>query len=87
MPRVWIPSLLRELTDGQETVTVPGTTVGDVIEQLERRHPGIKARLCDDNGLKPGIAVIVGTEVSVLGLRQSVGPETEVHFLPAISGG
>ena len=87
MPRVWVPALLRDLTAGREVVAVPGSRVGEVIDELERLHPGVRARLCDEHGLRPGIAVVVGTEVSRLGLRQPVGPDSEVHFLPAIAGG
>jgi molybdopterin synthase sulfur carrier subunit len=87
MPVVWVPSLLRDLTGGQEQVRVPGASVSEAIEELERRHPGIKARLCDDEGLQSGIAVIVGTEVSQLGLRHPLGPDSEVFFVPAIGGG
>jgi molybdopterin converting factor small subunit len=87
MAVVWIPSLLRDLTNGQETVTVSGTTVRQVLDTLEAAYPGTKARLCDENGLRRGIAVAVDTQISRLGLEQPVGEKSEVHFLPAISGG
>ena len=87
MPVVWIPPQMRDLTAGQDRVTVPGARVGEVIEALERRYPGLKARLCDGEALRPGLAVVVGTEVSRLGWRQPVGPDSEIHFLPAIAGG
>jgi molybdopterin synthase sulfur carrier subunit len=87
MPVVWIPSLLRDLTHGQQTVTVAGQTVRAVIEELEQLYPGIKARLCDENGLRPGIAVAVDSLHARLGLAQPVGAASEVHFLPAIAGG
>ncbi len=87
MPVVWIPSLLRSLTGGRETVTVPGDTVGQVIDELERLHPGMKARLCEGEGLRPGMAVAVDTQVARLGLRQPVAEKSEIHFLPAVSGG
>lgn len=87
MPSVWIPSLLRDLTSGQETVTVPGSTVRQVIDNLERLYPGIKGRLCNEHGLRPGVAVAVDTTVTRLGLSQPVGENSEVHFLPAVSGG
>jgi molybdopterin synthase sulfur carrier subunit len=87
MATVWIPSLLRDLTAGQETVTIPGATVGQVIDALDRAYPGVKGRLCDAGGLRPGIAVAVDTAVARLGLLQPVGPQSEVHFLPAIGGG
>jgi molybdopterin synthase sulfur carrier subunit len=87
MPTAWIPSLLRDLTGGRETMEVSGATVHEVIEALDRSYPGIKARLCDANGLRRGIAVAVGTQVARLGLDEPVASDSEVHFLPAISGG
>ncbi len=87
MPLVWIPAPLRPLTGGQEKVRVPGATVGAAIDELERLHPGIKARLCDAQGLRPGIAVAIDTDLAGRGLLQPVGDNSEVHFLPALSGG
>jgi molybdopterin synthase sulfur carrier subunit len=87
MATVWIPSQLRDLTGGQEKVTAPGARVGQVIDELERAFPGIKSRLCDEAGIRPGIAVIVDGEVARLGLLKPVAPASEVHFLPAIGGG
>jgi molybdopterin synthase sulfur carrier subunit len=87
MPIVWIPALLREVTGGQETVQVPGKTVAEVIDALEWLHPGVRERLCAGETLRPGMAVIVDTEVARLGLFQPVGEHSEVHFLPAIGGG
>jgi molybdopterin synthase sulfur carrier subunit len=84
---VWIPSPLRDFTGGRETVRVAGSTVRQVVEALDQLHPGIKARLCDANGLRPGVAVAVNTQIATLGLLQPVAPGAEVHFLPAISGG
>jgi molybdopterin converting factor small subunit len=87
MPVVWIPSLLRDLTGGRNTVRVAGTTVRQVIDELDRSYPGIKDRLCDEGSLRPGIAVAVDTQLVRLGLAHPVPPDAEVHFLPAISGG
>jgi molybdopterin synthase sulfur carrier subunit len=87
MPTVWIPPLLRDLTGGQETVTVPGANVLQVIEALDRLYPGVKDRLCEGNGLHSGIAVVVDTQLAPLGLLQPVAEQSEVHFLPAIGGG
>lgn len=87
MAVVWIPPLLRDLTAGQETVTVEGATVRQIIDALDRLYPGMKARLCDEQGLRPGVAVAVDTQVARLGLLQPVAEKSEVHFLPAIAGG
>jgi molybdopterin converting factor small subunit len=87
MANVWIPALMRDLTGGREVLQVPGNTVAALIEHLDRTHPGIRLKLCDGNALRPGIAVAVDTQISRLGLLQPVGDNSEVHFLPAVSGG
>lgn len=87
MPVVWIPSLLRSFTDGEERLTVAGSTVGGIIEELAHRFPEIKSRLCQGSELRPGIAVAVDGAVARLGMREPVAENSEVHFLPAIGGG
>jgi len=84
---VWIPVPLRDLTGGQEVVVVTGSTIRQVLEALDRQYPGIEGRLSDGAALRPGVAVAVNTQVATLGLIQPVPPGSEVHFLPAISGG
>lgn len=87
MPVVWIPSLLRSATGGEERVTVTGATVAEVVEQLELRFPGIKSRLCEGNELRRGLTVSVDTQLARLGLGQPVSETSEIHFIPAIGGG
>ena len=80
---------MQVLTGGQKIVQVAGASVRQVINNLEKDYPGIKARLCEEDGmdLLPGIAVIVDGETSQLGLLERVGEDSEVHFLPALGGG
>jgi molybdopterin synthase sulfur carrier subunit len=87
MPTVWIPPLLRELTGGQETVAVPGATVRQVIEHMEETYPGIRARLCEGDRLRPSLSVIVDGQVSRRGLGQPLDETSEVHFVPVVGGG
>ena len=87
MPVVGIPALLRDLTGGQKTLSVEGDTVRQVIENLEKHFPGIRARLCDGDRLRPSIAVVVDGQTSTLKLRQQVQEASEVHFVISISGG
>ena len=87
MPRVFIPPLLRPLTDGQETIDVTGQSIAEVIDALDRQFPGVRDRLVAGDRLKPGLSVGIGTRVSSRGLSSKVGPDDEVHFLPAIGGG
>ena len=87
MPVIWVPSLMRALTGGKEQVQVEGITIREIVESLEVAYPGFKARVCDDDRIRPGLAVSVDGVVTTEGLRQKVEPETEVHFVAAISGG
>lgn len=87
MAVVFIPALLQELTAGQSRVNVPGETVREVIDQLERQYPGLRARLYDGDRLRSNIVVVVDGEISRLRLRHRLVETSEVHFLPALSGG
>ena len=87
MPTVAIPSLLRNLTHGKESITVPGTTIREVIDNLEDCCPGMKARLCEEDRIKPGIAIYVNGLLTRGSLLERVDADAEIHFLPAIGGG
>ena len=87
MPTVYIPPQLRKLTDGAQTVEVTGQTLRQVVDALEELYPGIRDRLHDGENFRPGLAAAVDSVVSTRGLLQPVGADSEVHFLPAISGG
>jgi molybdopterin synthase sulfur carrier subunit len=87
MAVVWIPSLLQSLTAGEEKIVISGATVGEIIDQLEARFPGIKERLVHDGEIRPHIAVAIDGDVSPEGLEQDVQESSEIHFIPALSGG
>ncbi len=87
MPIVTIPALMRNLTNGKDNVTIPGSTLREIIDNLETRYPGIQARLCEQGRIKPGIAVYVNGILTREGMRERVDTDAEIHFLPAISGG
>ncbi len=87
MAVVWIPSLLQSLTDGAEKVEVSGATVGEIINNLEARFPGVKERLVTGGEIRPHIAVAIDGDVSPEGLEQDVQESSEIHFIPALSGG
>ena len=87
MATVFIPSLMQKLTAGQPQVVVPGSTVREIITNLEMEYPGTKERLMDGFRIKPNIAVAVDGQVTPLGLLEKVGEDSEVHFVAAIGGG
>jgi sulfur-carrier protein len=90
MPVVFIPTVLRKYAGGSTTVAVPGATLRELIENLEAHHPGLKEHIVDPeepDSLMPGLAAIVDGEATILGLRQPLNEDSEVHFIPAVGGG
>ena len=87
MATVFIPSLMQTLTDGEKQVWVEGSTVRQIINNLDDMYPGVKDRLVEDGRVKPNISVAVDGEVTPLGMLEKVSESSEVHFLPAIGGG
>ncbi len=78
---------MRTFTAGRESVEVRGATLREVIEALESQYPGIQARLCDGENVRPGLSVVIDGQVSREGLEAIVSDKAEVHFIPAIGGG
>jgi len=78
---------LRDLTNGQKSLSVQGETVKQVIENLESQYPGIKERICDGDRLRPSISIVVDGDTSTLKLRHRLHESSEVHFVISISGG
>jgi sulfur-carrier protein len=90
MPSVRVPSALRTLTGGNADVDVTARTVRDAIAELDKRHPGIAARLLDGAGaVKPFIRIFVGSEDigALSGLDTPLGERDEIAIVPAIAGG
>jgi molybdopterin converting factor small subunit len=87
MATIWVPALVRKLTGGNDRVVVPGRTVAEAIDALDRIHPGVRARLCDGPALRPGLAVVIGAQVARNGLETPITDDDEVHFVQAIGGG
>lgn len=86
---VRIPTQLRTLTGGEEEVKASGPTIKDVIEHLERNHPGIRERLMNDRGVQRFVNIYVGEEdIRFLdGLDTKLAGGEEVSIVPAIAGG
>lgn len=88
--KVRIPTPLQGLTGGAAEVTAEGKTVRDLIEDLERKYSGIKARLCDENGeVRRFVNIFVNDEdIRFLnGLDTELKEGDEVSIIPAIAGG
>jgi molybdopterin synthase sulfur carrier subunit len=78
------------LTGGAAEVEAEGKTVRELIEDLERRYAGIKARLCDESGeVRRFVNIFVNDEdIRFLqGLDTELKEGDEVSIIPAIAGG
>ena len=87
MALVFIPSLMQELSSGEQRVNVQGNNIRQVIDNLDAVYPGFKDRLVEDGRVKPNISVAIDGEITPLGMLEKVREDSEVHFLPAIGGG
>lgn len=87
---VRIPTPLRRVTNGADRVAAEGDTLAQIIDSLESQHPGIKGRLCDEDGeLRNFVNVYVnGEDVRFMqGLGTATKSGDEVSIVPAVAGG
>jgi molybdopterin synthase sulfur carrier subunit len=86
---VRIPTILRTYTGGEKAVRGEGSTLSQLIDDLEANHPGIKERLVDGSELRRFVNVYVNDEDVRFtgGLDTPVGDGDEVVVLPAVAGG
>ena len=87
---VRIPTPLRRVTNGADRVAAEGNTLAQIIDSLESQHPGIKGRLCDEDGeLRNFVNVYVnGEDVRFMqGLGTATKSGDEVSIVPAVAGG
>ena len=76
-----MPSLARRFAGGRAEHEVDGLTIRQLIRGLEQRYPGIGERL------EHGVAVAIDGEIHQNALLESVRPDSEVCYIPAIEGG
>ena len=85
--KVIIPSSLRVYTGGLAQVDAEGSTVAGLISELDRRYPGFRFRVIDEqDALRPHIRVSVNAEV-IADLGAPLRPGDEVALIQAFSGG
>ncbi len=90
MAKIRIPTPLRKLTNGLEEVAIGGGTIGELIVNLEQQYPGIKERICDDQGKVRRFVNIFANDEDIRFLKNLETPvkETdEISIVPAIAGG
>lgn len=85
--RVHLPPLLASYTGALREVDAEGETLAEVLEDLDRRFPGLRFRIVDEqDGLRPHIRFFVD-RAQVKGLDASLEAGDEIHILQSLSGG
>ena len=87
---VRIPTPLRKVTNGEDKASVDAGTMVEVVESLEEQFPGLKARICDDDGeLRSFVNVYVnGVDIRFLdGMGSAISSGDEISIVPAVAGG
>lgn len=87
---VKIPTPLRRLTNNQEKVEGKEGSLGECIKLLDGSFPGLRERLCDEQGeLRRFVNVYInGEDVRFLsGLQTPLKQGDEVSIVPAVAGG
>ncbi len=87
---VRVPTPLRKFTNGADEVNAQGESVRALVEDLERKFPGIKERICDETGkIRRFVNVYVnGDDIRFLqNLETSLKEGDNISIVPAIAGG
>ena len=85
--KVLLPSPLVEYTGNRREVEAEGATLAGLLADLDRRYPGIRFRMIDEqDAIRPHIRIFVNREL-VKGLDRALTPRDEVLVVAALSGG
>ena len=82
-----VASPLRSYTEGRAIVEAAGTTVRELLADLDRRYPGMRFRMIDEQDrIRPHIRLFLDTD-SVDDLDERVKRGATLHLICALSGG
>jgi molybdopterin synthase sulfur carrier subunit len=85
-----IPTPLRKLTGEREVVEASGATIDEILQSLDSSYPGLKGRICDEQGnVRRFVNVYLNDEdIRFLADKAtSVNEGDEISIVPAIAGG
>ena len=84
---VRIPTPLRSYTNGARDVDADGTTVAELLVDLDRRYPGLQFRMVDEQGrVRQHMRIFVNRTIE-RDLDTPLSPSDEVVLMQALSGG
>ncbi|PIQ98899.1 MAG: molybdopterin synthase sulfur carrier subunit [Nitrospinae bacterium CG11_big_fil_rev_8_21_14_0_20_45_15] len=88
--KVRIPTPLMKLTDNKNEVSAEGDNIAAILNNLESQFPGIKDRICEENGTPRRFINIYLNEEDIRFLdaeNTAVKDGDEISIIPAIAGG
>ena len=84
---VFIPTQLRNYTNGATSVPASGATIDEALTDLDRRHPGIRFRVIDEqNRIRQHMRIFVDGE-RALRIDAPLESSGEIHIFGALTGG
>lgn len=89
--KIHIPTPLRTYSDKQDTVSVKATTVGEALEALTAKHPGLKKHLYSDEGKLRSFVNVYLNDEDIRYLPEKNATRVNEHdalsIIPSIAGG
>jgi sulfur-carrier protein len=88
--KILVPTTLQPFTNNQPTIDCDGNSIADLLEQLEVKCPGIKARLCDDSGQPRRFLNLYVNDEDIRfleGTATALADGDKVSIVPAVAGG
>ena len=85
--KVALPTPLAEYTAHRREVEAEGATLAELLADLDRRYPGIRFRVIDEQDrVRPHIKIFVNREQESR-LERPLAPDDQVLVVAALSGG
>jgi sulfur-carrier protein len=87
---VLVPTVLQKFTNNQAVLECSGDSIGELFNSLEQVYPGIKSRLCDQEGKPHRFLNLYVNSEDIRFLNGTATPlkdGDEVSIVPAVAGG
>ncbi|GAC1496783.1 MAG: MoaD/ThiS family protein [Chamaesiphon sp.] len=88
--KVLIPTTLQKLTNDQATVECTASNIAELLDDLEQNCPGIKGRLCDEQGEPRRFLNLYVNDEDIRfleGTKTPLSDGDQVSIVPAVAGG
>ena len=90
MAKILIPTPLRQFTAKQDSVTVPGATVGEVLAALTTEYPDLRKQIFNDEGKLRSFVNVYLNDEDIRYIGKDAAPATDgdtLSLVPSIAGG